>query len=76
MVRAIQNEKGEWISEKVSWGMKEIKDARKFLQLRFDDAPFINTTIQEMQDALITDFGDDPAQIERAIILHFKKRKL
>lgn len=75
MARAIQNEKGEWISEPVSWRLDDIKEARKLLKLRFDDATFSLETVQEMMTALKSDFGDDPEQIERAIMQFFKKKK-
>jgi hypothetical protein len=57
------------------WSDKNIKEARNILKLRFDDAPFSAEVVQEMLSLLIEKFRNDPEQIERVIIQHFKKRK-
>jgi hypothetical protein len=57
------------------WSDKNIKEARILLNLRFDDAPYLPETIQEMVSILITEFRNDPKEIERAILNHWKKKK-
>ena len=59
------------------WSDKNIKQARALLKLRYDDAEPTEETIQELIDALIKEFRNDPEQIERAILQHFgvKKKK-
>ena len=58
------------------WSDKNIKEARNLLKIRFDDdAPFSPEVIQEMLTLLIEKFRNDPKEIERAVMNHWKKRK-
>lgn len=57
------------------WSHKNIKEARGILKLRYDDADCSPETVQEMVDTLIQEFRNDPEQIERAILYHFRTQK-
>ena len=80
MTRIGKNNQGEIVDldelpQFCTWSINNIKQARSILKLRYDDAPCTSETTQEMVDTLIQEFRNDPEQIERAILYHFKNLK-